>query len=138
MGHNLYRYIEAFKGKGAPPAPTGGGSSYYFSTTRAATDAGLAGNGAAAAEALRMARGVDKLCISVPLAHPMGLGFGALAAWHAGAAVVGTGGLRRAGTYPKLHAPMLVKVPKIPPKYPIFSDPMLVEVLKILPKVPKI
>ena len=69
---------------------------------------------------------------------------------------VGTGGLCRAGTYPKLHAPMLakvpksslkypkcgdpmlVKVPKIPPKYPIFSDPMLVEVLKILPKVPKI
>jgi hypothetical protein len=31
---------------------------------------------------------------------------------------VGPGGLCRAGTYPKSHAPMLAKVPKIPPKYP--------------------
>ena len=84
--------LEAFKGKGAPPPPPssaeGVGSSYYFSTTRAATDEGLVSNGSAAADALRMTRGVDKLCISVPLAHPMGLGFGVLAAWHAGAAVV--------------------------------------------------
>ena len=80
--------IEAFKGRDAPPPPEQGGSSYYFSTTRAATDKGLVGNGVAAAEALRMTRGEDKLCISVPLSHPMGLGFGVLAAWHSGAAVV--------------------------------------------------
>lgn len=46
------------------------------------------GNGAAAAAALGMSRGKDALCISVPLAHPMGLGFGVLAAWRAGATVV--------------------------------------------------
>ena len=31
---------------------------------------------------------------------------------------VGTGGLCRAGTYPKLHAPICSDVPKISPKHP--------------------
>ena len=32
-------------------------------------------------------------------------------------ATAGAGGLCRAGTYPKLHAPTLAKAPKIYPKY---------------------
>jgi hypothetical protein len=51
--------------------------------------------------------------------------------------MVGTGGLCSAGTYPKLHAPMLAKVPKSSLKYPKCGDPMLVKVPKIPPKYPK-
>jgi hypothetical protein len=41
------------------------------------------------------------------------------------------------GTYPKCHAQMLVKVPKIPPKYPKCHAQMLAKVPKIPPKYPK-
>jgi hypothetical protein len=34
---------------------------------------------------------------------------------------VGTGGLRRAGNYPRLHAPMLAKVPKNTDKLPTIT-----------------
>jgi hypothetical protein len=52
---------------------------------------------------------------------------------------VGTGGLCRAGTYPKLHAPMLAKIPKMHPKYPKIHihHPMQVKVPKIPPEYPK-
>jgi hypothetical protein len=42
------------------------------------------------------------------------------------------------GTYPKCHAQMLTKVPKIPPKYPKSHAQMLAKVPKMLTKVPKI
>ena len=81
--------IEAFRGKEPPPLPEDGArSSYYFSTERAATEEVLLAHAVASVEALDMRRGVDKLCISVPLAHAMGFGFGALAAMRAGATVV--------------------------------------------------
>jgi hypothetical protein len=78
--------IEAFRGKDAPE-PTKEQSSYYFSTTRAATDAALVSNGAAAASALRIATS-DVTCVSVPLAHPMGFGFGVLSAFQGKSAIV--------------------------------------------------
>ena len=42
------------------------------------------------------------------------------------------------GTYPKSHAHMLTKVPKIPPKYPkSHAQMLLMKVPKMLPKYPK-
>ena len=78
--------IEAFRGKNAPEL-TKEQSSYYFSTTRAAADAALVANGAAAASALEIATS-DLTCVSVPLAHPMGFGFGVLSAFQGRSAVV--------------------------------------------------
>ena len=78
--------IEAFRGKNAPEL-TKEQSSYYFSTTRAAADAALVANGAAAASALEIATS-DSTCVSVPLAHPMGFGFGVLSAFQGRSAVV--------------------------------------------------
>ena len=75
--------IEAFRGKNAPEL-TKEQSSYYFSTTRAAADAALVANGAAAASALEIATS-DSTFVSVPLAHPMGFGFGVLSAFQGGA-----------------------------------------------------
>ena len=83
--------IEAFRGhKETASLPPGTSvSSYFFSTQKAATEAALVANAASSSEALAIkGNGVDRVCVSVPLAHPMGFGFGALAAFHAGATVV--------------------------------------------------
>lgn len=79
--------LEAFKGKEAPLPPLKG-SDYFFSTTRATSEASMVESGAAAAMALGLKQNEDRLCVSVPLAHSMGLGFGVLAAFQAGATVV--------------------------------------------------
>ena len=79
--------LEAFRGKNSPEIGAGSSSSYYFSTQRGVADAALVGNGLAAAKALEIKEN-DSLCVSVPLAHPMGLGFGVLSAFQGKAAIV--------------------------------------------------
>lgn len=79
--------LEAFRGKETPELSSDIESSYYFSNTRAAKESGLVGNGADATNALAIQKN-EKMCVSVPLSHPMGFGFGFLAAMHSGATVV--------------------------------------------------
>jgi hypothetical protein len=78
--------LEAFRGKEAPVV-TQQETSYYFSTSRAAREGALVGCGLAASRALATRRR-EKTCVAVPLAHPMGFGFGFLAAAHVGGTIV--------------------------------------------------
>jgi acyl-CoA synthetase (AMP-forming)/AMP-acid ligase II len=70
----------------APALPVAA-SSYYYNSDRATPEATLLAQGAAAAQELRLTS-ADRLCVPVTLNHSMGFGFGCLAAWHAGAALV--------------------------------------------------
>ena len=81
----------AYKGRAAredaEPGEEIPDAEYFFNSDKPTRGNVLVRNAMAASGALRIARG-DSVCVPVPLAHAMGLGFGALAALASGARLV--------------------------------------------------